>query len=147
MSTSIKELAKQSMSIDSQIWEAAKNAFEKMSDAGLIREERHIDGEYVMVPTDSFEFSGYELEKNGIEMKGQYYAGCGEYEHMHITVPYEAFDNIAEYIAQQAAIYAEAERKKAEEEAAKEAQRKLEQEQAEREHFQTLKEKYEGAAQ
>jgi CTP-dependent riboflavin kinase len=148
MST-FKQTVDQYNELHAQISEAAQDAFQKYQDAGLIRQERLEDGEYVMVPQKGYKYSKFEVDANWdfIEIEGSVYTGCGEYDYITINVPLSALDNnlsINAWIAQEKAKIEAANQKKAEEKAAKEAQAKLEQEQAEREYFNTLKEKYEG---
>jgi hypothetical protein len=141
-----KELAKQAEQINDQLYTFSKDAFEKALAAGVVLDEqRDDDGEYVFLPTKAkYKFDGFEIDSKGIEIKGSIYAGCGDYDYTHIHIPFDMLDNLDAWIEQQKAEIDEASRKRVEAKEAKEAQEKLEQEQAEREHFQALKEKYEG---
>jgi hypothetical protein len=140
---STKEKALQLKQDQEEMYDIMKDIFEKCQDAGILREE--YGNEWVTL--SGFKFDGYEFYNNYVEIKGERYAGCGEYDHTHINIPYDALDNIDGFIQQKKDEIAEEARKKAEAEAAAEAQTKLEQEQYEREQYQALKVKFEGVAQ
>lgn len=151
---SFKETAEQFTILQAQISGAAREAFDKFSEAGLIREERHEDGEYKKVPVKGYKYESFEIypetvspKRAGfIEIRGEQYAGCGEYDHTTIHIPLEAMDNLDEYIAGEQAKIAEEERKAAEAKAEAERQRQLLVEKSEREQFERLSKKFGGAA-
>lgn len=139
----LKEKALQLKKDQEEMYEVMSDIFEKCQDAGILREE--YGNEWHVL--SGFKFSGYEFYNNFVEVKGERYAGCGEYDHTHINVPYDALDNIDGFIQQKKDEIAEEARKEAEKEAAEEAESKRQQEEYDRQRYQELKEKYEGATQ
>jgi len=143
----IRELAIQAYETDQQLTKAAKEAFEFAKANGLILEEDWSDDdEHKWVPSKrSWQYTGYEIGKDGLDIKGEVYAGCSEYDYCHIYVPYESFNNLEAWAAQKKAEYAEKERQRAERVAARKAQEIAEAEEREKARYLKLKEKYEGA--
>lgn len=138
---SAKEKALQLKRDQEEMYDIMKDIFEKCQDAGILREE--YGNEWVTL--SGFKFDDYEFYNDYVEIKGERYAGCGEYDHCHINVPYDALDNIDGFIQQKKDEIAEEARKKAEAEAAEEAETKRQQEEYEKQQYLELKEKYEGA--
>jgi CTP-dependent riboflavin kinase len=150
MST-FKQTVSQYNELHAQISEAAQDIFQKYQDAGLIRQERLEDGEYVMVPQKGYKYSKFEVDPNWdfIEIEGSVYTGCGEYDYITINVPLSALDNnlsMNAWIEQEKAKIEATAQKKAEEKAAKEAETAREQEEFEKQQYLELKQKYEGAS-
>lgn len=116
--------------------------FDKCQDAGILREE--YGNEWITL--SGFKFDGYEFYNNFVEIKGERYAGCGEYDHCSINIPYDALDNIDDFIQTKKDEITEEARKKAEAEAAEEAEIKRQQEEFEKQQYLELKQKYEGAS-
>lgn len=116
--------------------------FDKCQDAGILREE--YGNEWITL--SGFKFDGYEFYNNFVEIKGERYAGCGEYDHCRINIPYDALDNIDDFIQTKKDEITEEARKKAEAEAAEEAEIKRQQEEFEKQQYLELKQKYEGAS-
>lgn len=137
----LKEKVLQFKQAQEEMYSIMSGIFEKCQDAQIIREDYGDNP-----PISGYKFEGYDFYNNYVEIRGERYAGCGEYDHTHINIPYDALDNIDGFIEQKKAEYAEQERKKAEQEAAEEAQEKREAEERERQRYLELKEKYEGAA-
>lgn len=140
---SVKEKALQLKRDQEQMYSIMSGIFEKCQDAGILRQEW--GGEWVIL--SGFKFEGYEFYNNFVEIKGERYAGCGEYDHCHINVPYDALDNIDGFIQQKKDEIAEEARKEAEAAAAEEAENKRQQEESEKQRYLELRAKYEGAAQ
>lgn len=137
---SLKEKTLQLKKDEEQMYSIMSGIFKKCQDAGILREEH---GDH-WTTLSGFTFDGYEFYNNYVEIKGQIYAGCGEYDHCHINIPYDSLDDIDGFIAEKQAAIAEEARKKAEAEAAEEEKQKLEQEEFEKQQYLELKEKYEG---
>lgn len=124
------ELAQQAYAINEQLYDIAKNAFEKCREAGII--DRH------------YSYDHYELDQKGMEITGEYYA-CGESDYESFHILYADLDDIDAFVTRRQAEIAEAERKAAEKKAAEEQQKKAAAEAAERQQYEKLKAKYEGA--
>jgi hypothetical protein len=125
------ELAKQAYAINEQIYDIAREAFDKCREAGII--DKH------------YSFDKYELDQNGMEITGEYYA-CGDTDYESFHIPYADLDNIDAFVIRRQAEIAEEKRKAAEKKAAEQAQKAAAAEQAERQQYERLKEKYEGVA-
>lgn len=137
---SVKAKAQQLRQMESEFYNIASEIFEKCQDAEILREEH---GNH-WVTLSGFKFDGYEFYNNYVQIKGEIYAGCGEYDHCHIDIPYNSLDDIDGFIAGKKAAIAEEARKEAEAEAAKEAETQREQAEYEKQQYLELKEKYEG---
>jgi hypothetical protein len=141
----LKDRVLQQKQAEEEMYQIMSDIFSKCQDAGILREEYYEHGEEKWVSLKGYSFDGYEFFNNYVTLKGELYAGCGEYDYTHVDIPYDAFDNIDGWIAEQDAKHAEFVRKQAEAKAAKEAENKRQAEEAERKRFLELKEKYEGA--
>jgi hypothetical protein len=145
-----RELARQAYEIDQQLSAAAKKAFDFGNANQLIFEEEQDDNGlwgYWNPSKRDWKYTGYEIGANGLDISGEAYAGCGDYEHTNFHVPYEQLDNLEAWAEQRKAHYAEKKRLRLEEAAAKEAEEQREADEAERKQFEKLKVKYEGAQQ
>ncbi len=126
------ELAKQAYAINEQIYDIAREAFDKCREAGII--DKH------------YSFDHYELDQNGMEITGEHYY-CGDSDHESFHVPYADLDNIDAFVVRRQAEIAEEKRKATEKKAAEVAQKAAATQEAERQQYLKLKEKYEGVAQ
>jgi hypothetical protein len=125
------ELAQQAYAINEQIYEIAREAFDKCRETGII--DKH------------YSFDKYELDKNGMEITGEYYA-CGDTDYESFHIPYADLDDIDAFVVRRQAEIAEEKRKAQEKRAAEEAKKQAATAEAERQTYLRLREKYEGAA-